>query len=187
MPALVEKIPSEYIGGVEYRMSPTSIFHYMADKNLAKIIDANMSLSDFFLAQDVGLLLGEDDVIYPDLAVYKKPFHYTESGLMTDIPLFVAEILSPSTRKKDLTVKKDLYARLGVNEYWIISPRDKAVEVYKLKAGEDVYVLDNVYTSFSPEEWVIKTTEEKKEHPHITRIGCIDTIVDIWDIFKEQH
>ncbi len=182
MEAIIEKIPSEYIGGVRYRMSPTSIFHYIADRNLAKMID-NMSHDQFFLAQDVGLIPCEGDIVYPDLAVYKKPIHHTESGLMTDIPLFVAEVLSPSTRKKDLTVKKDLYERIGVKEYWLVSPQEKAVEAYK--AGERGYVLDNIYTCLAPEEWLRMTDEEKDEHPHLTRIESIDVIVDIWDIFKE--
>lgn len=185
MEAIVEKIPSEYIGGVKYRMSPTSIFHYMADRNLADVINKSLVKSQFFLAQDVGLTPCKGDIIYPDLAVYQKPIHYTESGLMTDIPLFVAEVLSPSTRKKDLTVKKELYARIGVKEYWIISPQEQAVEVYNFKAGEEVYSLDNVYTCLPTEEWMTMTAEEKDEHPHLTRIESIDVIVDIWDIFKE--
>ncbi len=184
MPVLVEKIPSEYIRGVKYRMSPTSIFHYMADRNLADVINKSLDKNQFFLAQDVGLIPCEGDIIYPDLAVYQKPIHYTESGLMTDIPLFVAEILSPSTRKKDLTVKKDLYERIGVEEYWIISPQEKAVEAYKPHDGK--YILDNVYTRVSPEEWLRMTDEEKAEHPNVTRIESINIGVDIWDIFKEN-
>ena len=186
MEALVEKIPSEYIGGVKYRMSPTSIFHYMASDNLAEIIKKSLDKSQFFLAQDVGLIPCEGDIVYPDLAVYEKPIKYTESGLMTDIPLFVTEILSPSTRKKDLTVKKDLYERIGVEEYWLVSPQEKAVEVYKMNEISQTYnQLDNVYTALPPEEWMTMTTEEKEEHPHITKIDCVDVAVDIWDIFKE--
>ena len=182
MEALIEKIPSEYIGGVEYHMAPINIFHFMANDNLADIIKKSLNNSDFFLAQDVGLLLENNDIVYPDLSVYQKPLNYTDSGLITDIPLFVTEILSPSTRKKDMTVKKELYAQIGVFEYWIISPRDKAVEAYKLSDGK--YELDNVYTCFSPEEWVIKSPEEKEEHPHITKIESIHVSVDIWDIFR---
>lgn len=184
MEAIIEKIPSEYIGGVEYRMAPTSIFHYMVDHNLAEIIEKSLDKNQFFLAQDVGLIPCKGDIIYPDLAVYKKPIHYTKRGIMTDIPLFVAEILSPSTRKKDLTVKKDLYERIGVKEYWIISPKDEAIEVYRANE-QGAYCLFNIYTTFSEEEWLRMTAEEKEEHPHLTRIECIDVTVDIWDIFKE--
>ena len=186
MEALIEKIPSEYIRGVKYRMSPTSIFHYIADRNLADVINKSLDKNQFFLAQDVGLIPCEGDIVYPDLAVYEKPIKYTESGLMMNMPLFVAEILSPSTRKKDLTVKKDLYERIGVKEYWLVSPQEKAVEVYKMNEISQTYnQLDNVYTALPPEEWMTMTAEEKDEHPHLTRIESIDVIVDIWDIFKE--
>ena len=184
MEAIIEKIPSEYIGGVKYRMAPTSIFHYMVDHNLAEIIKKSLDKNQFFLTQDVGLIPCKGDIIYPDLAVYQKPIEYTKRGIMTDIPLFVAEILSPSTRKKDLTVKKDLYERIGVKEYWIISPKDEAVEVYRANE-QGAYCLFNIYTTFSEEEWLRMTAEEKEEHPHLTRIECIDVTVDIWDIFKE--
>ena len=187
MPVLVEKIPSEYIGGVKYRMSPTNIFHYMASDNLAEILKKSLDKSQFFLAQDVGLIPSDGDIVYPDLAVYEKPIKYTESGLMTDMPLFVAEVLSPSTRKKDLTVKKDLYERIGVKEYWLVSPQEKAVEVYKMNEISQTYNQpDNIYTRLAPEEWLRMTDEEKAEHPNIARIESINIGVDIWDIFKEN-
>ena len=186
MESLVEKIPSEYIGGVKYRMSPTSIFHYLVDRNLADIINKSLDENQFFLVQDVGLIPRKGDIVYPDLAVYKKPIHYTESGLMTDIPLFVAEIVSPRTRKKDLTVKKELYSRIEVKEYWVISPQDEAVEVYKTGEVVKAYTLDNIYSCLPPEEWMMMTTEEKDEYPHTTTIDCIDVKVDICDIFKEN-
>lgn len=166
-------------------MSPTSLFHFMADKNLTNIIENSLDSTQFFLTQDVGLIPSKGDVVYPDLAVYQKPIEHTESGLITSVPVFVAEILSPSTRKKDMTVKKELYARIGVPEYWIVSPRDKAVEVYKLHYSN--YRLDNIYTLIPPEEWMQMTAEEKDEHPHLTLVESIDVSVDIGDIFKERN
>jgi Uma2 family endonuclease len=48
------------------------------------------------------------------------------------VPTLVVEILSPSTAKRDRTEKKDLYARNGVDEYWIVDPHSTAVAVYVL-------------------------------------------------------
>lgn len=50
-------------------------------------------------------------------------------------PDLVVEILSPSTAKNDMAVKKNLYQREGVTEYWIVDPDARAVEQYRLVDG----------------------------------------------------
>lgn len=45
-------------------------------------------------------------------------------------PDFIAEILSPSTRYKDLSIKVMKYADAGVREYWIVDPKKKVLIVY---------------------------------------------------------
>ena len=49
-----------------------------------------------------------------------------EAGVV-GAPNFVVEILTPSTRKKDLAIKLDLYERHGAREYWIIDPVARTV------------------------------------------------------------
>lgn len=49
-------------------------------------------------------------------------------------PDFVIEILSPSTRKKDLTLKLNKYINAGVREYWLIDPQHRSVLVYDFTA-----------------------------------------------------
>ncbi len=48
----------------------------------------------------------------------------------------VVEILSPATQERDRGVKRKLYARATVGEYWIVDPTAKTVEVLALKSGE---------------------------------------------------
>jgi len=48
-------------------------------------------------------------------------------------PDFVAEVLSPSSIKRDVREKYDLYEKYGVREYWIISPLENYVTVYILQ------------------------------------------------------
>jgi hypothetical protein len=48
----------------------------------------------------------------------------------------VVEILSPSTARRDRTVKRELYARMGVPHYWLIDPERRILEAYELRAGE---------------------------------------------------
>ena len=47
-------------------------------------------------------------------------------------PDFIVEILSPSTKKKDLTIKMKKYMDAGVREYWIIWPDTQKAAVYML-------------------------------------------------------
>ncbi|MEW6269021.1 MAG: Uma2 family endonuclease [Thermodesulfobacteriota bacterium] len=54
--------------------------------------------------------------------------------LLKVVPDLVVEILSSSTRKRDLTEKKDVYACNGVDEYWVIDPRDATVTVFSRTA-----------------------------------------------------
>ena len=46
----------------------------------------------------------------------------------------IIEILSPSTRRHDRLVKLNLYQRAGVEEYWIVDPETKSVQVFLLDA-----------------------------------------------------
>jgi Uma2 family endonuclease len=54
-------------------------------------------------------------------------------------PDLVVEIVSPSTEERDWGVKRKLYRRQGVREYWIVDPEEEAVEVWRFRgdAGED--------------------------------------------------
>jgi Uma2 family endonuclease len=47
-------------------------------------------------------------------------------------PAWVAEILSPSTAKRDRGVKIRLYAAAGVREAWLVDPETETVEVVDL-------------------------------------------------------
>lgn len=52
------------------------------------------------------------------------------------VPELVVEILSESTRSKDLVKKLDLYMSCNVREYWIVNPMNKEVIVYTFGNGD---------------------------------------------------
>ncbi len=68
------------------------------------------------------------NIVQPDLCVICDISKIKEFGCV-GAPDFVIEILSTSTRKKDLTHKKDLYEEFGVQEYWIVSPQEELIIV----------------------------------------------------------
>lgn len=86
------------------------------------------------------------------------------------------ETLSPSTAKRDRTVKKDIYEKAGVEEYWLVSPQG-AVEIYYLEDGK--YVLEQNYLLQDDEEdedYNAMTEITLKEFPHIKM-----TLADIFE------
>lgn len=58
---------------------------------------------------------------------------HLKGGSYNGTPRFIVETLSPATALKDKTIKKDIYQNAGIEEYWIISPKERAVEIYYLE------------------------------------------------------
>ncbi|GJM82530.1 hypothetical protein HMSSN139_50260 [Paenibacillus sp. HMSSN-139] len=67
------------------------------------------------------------------------------NGKYMGTPQLVVEVLSPSTRSKDLIKKLDLYSVCGVKEYWVVDPMKALVFVYALEDGNiaDMSVFSN--------------------------------------------
>lgn len=73
-------------------------------------------------------------VLQPDICVICDPTKIEERGCL-GAPDIVIEILSPSNNKKELKYKKDIYQESGVKEYWIVEPREKAIQVMTFENG----------------------------------------------------
>ena len=71
-------------------------------------------------------------VLEPDLCVVRKAD--TAGRRLTGTPLLVVEILSPSTRRRDLQVKRRLYEAGGVPAYWLIDPTGPRLTLLELDA-----------------------------------------------------
>jgi len=81
------------------------------------------------------------NVYQPDLSYFSKSrYAYLTDEGASGAPELVVEILSPSTSKLDLGAKKDIYARTGVLEYWVVDPAVRVVKVYNLAENADTPV-----------------------------------------------
>lgn len=141
MPLLKEDyIKEEKINGVIYNMSPSPNYqHGIVDGNIYSIIKNGLkgtlclpfmeNLDYKYHVQD------NDDYVIPDVMIICDRKHL-KGGSYTGTPRFIVETLSPATAFRDKTVKKDIYQNAGVEEYWIISPKERAVEIYYLEAGQ---------------------------------------------------
>jgi Uma2 family endonuclease len=77
------------------------------------------------------------DVLVPDLAGWRRermPARPLEPW--TDLPPdWVCEVLSPGTRRIDLTDKRRLYAQAGVPHLWLVDPAEQTLEAFSLGDG----------------------------------------------------
>lgn len=89
--------------------------------------------------------LDDKNAFQPDiLFVSKENMHLIEEDGLYGAPDLVIEILSPSNSKYDLKVKKDVYERYGVKEYWIVDPEDNSVTGYSLINGTFTLMLESI-------------------------------------------
>jgi len=85
----------------------------------------------FFAPFDV--VASNCDVVEPDLLFLS---HARAGDVLTPkhirgVPELVVEIASKGTRKRDETIKRSLYERSGVTEYWVVDPAIDVVRVYR--------------------------------------------------------
>ena len=80
--------------------------------------------------------LAEDTELQPDLLVAPRS-QFTRTELPGG-PLLAVEVLSPSTRRVDLLLKRDRLQSAGVPSYWLVDPETPSVTVLELRDG--VYI-----------------------------------------------
>ena len=112
--------------------------HQIAVFELEKLLDRALAGTGLgrVLHSPADISLGEDEVLQPDLFVYRTaPGQPLEAW--TDIVSLqlVVEILSPSTARYDRHLKRLRYQRAGVPEYWVVDLDARLVE--RWRAGDD--------------------------------------------------
>lgn len=81
--------------------------------------------------------MSEYDVVQPDLFfVSRSRKEILKDENVQGAPDLVVEITSSSSRERDRLIKKGLYARYGVQEYWLVDLEGRSVEVLSLKKTE---------------------------------------------------
>jgi Uma2 family endonuclease len=120
----------ELIDGVHYVTASPVTRHQRILRRLAVAIEnwltAHPGGEMFFAPLDV--VLTRFDVVVPDL-IYISTERSDGLGArgMFAAPDLAVEILSPSTRKRDRLLKRRLYEREGITEYWLIDPTRGAI------------------------------------------------------------
>ncbi len=69
--------------------------------------------------------------------IRRDRLHIVQEWRIEGAPDLVVEVLSPSTRRRDLPAKLHIYARFGVPHYWVLDAGARTVQPYEL--GEAGY------------------------------------------------
>jgi Uma2 family endonuclease len=131
--ALPESTPYELIEG-ELVMTPSPTpGHQRVAKKISYAFIRHIEgkgLGEVFFAP-IDVYLDDHNTVVPDILVLKQgnPAR-VEAKFIRGTPDFIVEVLSPSNPDNDLTRKKRLYARFGVQEYWIADPVRKNIRAF---------------------------------------------------------
>jgi Uma2 family endonuclease len=134
----------ELIDGVAYAMGPAPVRRHQGmllelARQVANILDGSpcrpyIAPFDVRLPKTDEIDNDVDTVVQPDLVVICDRAKLDDKGCR-GAPDWVVEVLSPSTAGHDQILKRALYQRVGVREYWLVHPVDRIVTIYTLDAG----------------------------------------------------
>jgi Uma2 family endonuclease len=130
-----DHIHRELIDG-EVFVTPTPVLRHVRltqrlGLSLGRHLEVHPSQGEVFSAP-LDVVMTRFDVVEPDVQIIlgDQAEILTEKNIQ-GTPAVVVEVLSPSTRKRDLTLKRQLYDREGVREYWIIDPIRNTVTIHR--------------------------------------------------------
>lgn len=137
----------ELINGQLVKKSAPKPIHQLISRRFVKALEhflASNPVGEFFYAP-VDVFFDDYNTAQPDIC-----FVSTERAFLIDLnegiigaPDLIVEILSPGSLRYDRAVKKDLYERFAVKEYWIADPNNRSVEIYTMR--ENTYVTHGVF------------------------------------------
>lgn len=145
--SIPDDVRVELIDGVIYDMASSTDIHQVLVTGL------NLRFRDHIRKKkgkcitvtaplDVQLDCDDKTMIQPDILIICDRNKF-KGGRVFGAPDLIVEILSPSTRKKDASIKMTKYMNAGVREYWLVDPMKKRVYVYEFE--KDVFPVMHTF------------------------------------------
>ena len=160
----------EYIDGQIYLLASPKVRHQKIVAYIFSVLYSWFKDKNCIpLTSPLDVTLYKEDnpnVVQPDLLVICDQENIEEDDTYRGIPTLVVEVLSESSRSKDIIKKLDLYRLSGVKEYWIVNPFSEEVNMY--------FFIDNEIENL--------TTYKKKERAKSLAFSGLD--IDINDVFE---
>jgi Uma2 family endonuclease len=150
------------MGKLELQPSPTTT-HQRVSRRIERTLEDTCDAEYIIIHAPVDLIMTDRTIRQPDiLMIHRSRESIIEERGIVGPPDLVVEILSPSTAKKDRTLKKEEYAKFGVPEYWVVDFAHQTIEQYtQMKPGKP-YDLQAVYSA-----------EEKLKSSRLTCVGFV--------------
>jgi len=124
----------EIIDGLEVVTAQPVLRHQRVLGRLYKRVDAASEAQndggEVFFAP-AGVILSPHDIVEPDLLYVSGARRAIMERYVHGAPDMVAEVLSPSSRRTDESLKKARYELFGVIELWIVDPDADVIRVYR--------------------------------------------------------
>ncbi len=138
----------ELIDGEVYVTPAPNIRHQRVVGNLYRLVGNFLEenpLGEVFVSPaDVIFSEEDDDVTEPDIIyLSKEKADKVSQRSIEGAPDWLIEVTSPSTRKRDFTLKLKLYQKYGVRLYWIIDLDAEMIHVWD-EGEHEVYEADDV-------------------------------------------
>jgi Uma2 family endonuclease len=136
----------EIIDGEHYVTPSPNTKHQTVSGNLHLVIGSwlqDRSLGRVFYAP-FDTVFSNFDVVEPDLLYISnaRAAEILTPKHVRGAPDLVIEIGSPSTRQRDETIKRHLYERSGVLEYWFVDPEVDVIRIYRRSGGRFDRVIE---------------------------------------------
>ncbi len=136
----------EIINGIRYDfLSSPKYIHQKLLSNLHLAFHSSCGREGEILLAPLDVHFDEENIVQPDLIyIRRERMEIIRDGYVFGVPDLVVEIMSETTGKRDKTIKKKLYERFGVKEYWVVDPVYRLVEQFVLDNGR--YLLEAILT-----------------------------------------
>jgi Uma2 family endonuclease len=123
----------EIIDGTLLVTPAPSLRHQWVSSSLIRLLQAAAPPELKILHAPTDVILDDLNALQPDLLVVRADeIEHPDKPLR---PLLVVEILSPSTRRVDLTLKRSRYETAACPSYWVVDPDEPSVTTWELVDG----------------------------------------------------
>ena len=174
-------IRTELIDGVIVAMSSPSFKHNNVALNIAMIFKNYLHGKKCSVVQNFNAYLTEKDQFIPDVMVVCRQ-DIIKDDAVHGAPDLVVEVLSPTTAKRDKGYKKNVYARCGVKEYWLVDTNNRSIEVYYNLDG--TYELYDIYQIYP--DYVIRNMHDSQKADIVYEFKTSlfnDLLIKVEDVF----
>ena len=152
------KLPEDAGDGIRYELldgaivmtpAPGKPHQWAAQELFVQLRAAAPEAMTVFMAP-LDVMFATGDILEPDVMVISD--RDPHGKVVTEVPLLAVEVLSPSSRRRDVGDKLTAYRDAGVPSYWVVDPINPRLRAWALEDGEYVEIAD----VSGDEEWTAK-------------------------------